>query len=260
MGKARVVEKDRASAGGVLADVPGERFVAGAVTRPWEADVKLRALPPEEFATFDDPGYAKIVWTLEASALSAQQSVVRTRTLVKTTDATASAALSFLRDGYPPAAGAACEEVAIRTAVRRDVRGDPHAKGPKAGSRKQRGSKSTDSPSIPACTADAAVTSRDGVLHARPRAPALAPGGSRTRTPNRPLLSVRRVPGTSGRSTAYGLLDEQDGGMAVLVAQVVDHAQRRGRRGRRAHLVRDLEERPQLRLTVPLALNGPSRR
>jgi hypothetical protein len=27
--------------------------------------VKLRALPPEEFATFDDPGYAKIVWTLE---------------------------------------------------------------------------------------------------------------------------------------------------------------------------------------------------
>jgi hypothetical protein len=50
---------------GVLADVPGQRFVAGAVTRPWEADVKLRALPPEEFATFDDPGYAKIVWTLE---------------------------------------------------------------------------------------------------------------------------------------------------------------------------------------------------
>jgi hypothetical protein len=71
---------------------------------------------------------------------------------------------------------------------------------------------------------------------------------------------VRRVPGTSGRSTAYGLLDEQDGGMAVLVAQVVDHAQRRGRRDRRAHLVRDLEERPQLRLTVSLALNGPSRR
>jgi hypothetical protein len=56
------------------------------------------------------------------------------------------------------------------------------------------------------------------------------------------------------------LLDEQDGGMAVLVAQVVDHAQRRGWRGRRAHLVRDLEERPQLRRTVSLALNGPSRR
>jgi hypothetical protein len=56
------------------------------------------------------------------------------------------------------------------------------------------------------------------------------------------------------------LLDELDGGMAVLVAQVVDHAQRRGRRDRRAQLVRELEERPQLRLTVSLALNGPSRR
>jgi hypothetical protein len=124
---------------GVLADVPGERFGAGAVTRPWEADVKLRALPPEEFATFDDFGYAKIVSTLEASALSAQQSVVRTITLVKTTDATASAALSFLRDGYPPAAGAACE-VAIRTAVRRDGARRSAREGPKAGSRKQRGS------------------------------------------------------------------------------------------------------------------------
>jgi hypothetical protein len=76
----------------------------------------------------------------EASALSAQQSVVRTRTLVKTTDATASAALSFLRDGYPPAAGAACEEVAIRTAVRRDGARRSAREGPKAGSRKQRGS------------------------------------------------------------------------------------------------------------------------
>jgi hypothetical protein len=140
------------------------------------------------------------------------------------------------------------------------VRGDPHAKGRRPDRESNGEAKSTDSPSIPACTADAAVTSRDGVLHARPRAPALAPGGSRTRTPNRPLLSVRRVPGTSARSTAYGLLDEQDGGMAVLVAQVVDHAQRRGRRDRRAHLVRDPEERPQLRLTVSLALNGPSRR
>lgn len=65
MGEARVVEKDRASAGASLRTSRGQRFVVGAVTRPWEADVKLRALPPEEFATFDDPGYAKIVWTLE---------------------------------------------------------------------------------------------------------------------------------------------------------------------------------------------------
>jgi hypothetical protein len=71
---------------GVLLDVPGELFVAGAVTQPWVAEVKFRALPPEEFAAFDDPGYAKIVWTLEADPLSEHESMARTRTRVKTTD------------------------------------------------------------------------------------------------------------------------------------------------------------------------------
>jgi hypothetical protein len=71
---------------GVLLDVPGRLFVAGAVTQPWHAEVTFRALPPEEFAAFDEPGYAKIVWTLEAKALSEHESLARTRTRVKTTD------------------------------------------------------------------------------------------------------------------------------------------------------------------------------
>jgi hypothetical protein len=75
---------------GVLLDVPDEQlFVAGAVTQPWAAEVEFRPLPADEFAAFDEPGYAKIIWTLEAQALSAHESEARTRIRVKTTDAAA---------------------------------------------------------------------------------------------------------------------------------------------------------------------------
>ena len=40
---------------GVLAEVPGREIVMGAVTRPWMADVVFRPLPPEEFASFQEP-------------------------------------------------------------------------------------------------------------------------------------------------------------------------------------------------------------
>ena len=33
---------------GVLAEVPGREIVIGAVTRPWEANVTFRALPPDQ--------------------------------------------------------------------------------------------------------------------------------------------------------------------------------------------------------------------
>jgi hypothetical protein len=63
--------------------------VGGAVTQPWLAEVEFRALPPEEFAAFDEPGYVKIVSTLEAEELAGGESIARTRTRVSTTDATA---------------------------------------------------------------------------------------------------------------------------------------------------------------------------
>jgi hypothetical protein len=84
----RLVEETLAIGWGVLADVPG-LYIAGAVTQPWKGDVEFRALPPEEFAAFDEPGYAKIVWTLEAEELPGGESIARTRTRVSTTDATA---------------------------------------------------------------------------------------------------------------------------------------------------------------------------
>jgi len=71
---------------GVLAEVPGREVVMGAVTQPWKADVVFHALPPEEFARFDEPGFVKIVWTLRADPIGAGESVFRTETRVVTTD------------------------------------------------------------------------------------------------------------------------------------------------------------------------------
>ena len=71
---------------GVLAEVPDRELVVGAVTRPWEANVTFRALPPDQFAAFDEPGYVKIVWTLRAEPINANESVFRTETRAIATD------------------------------------------------------------------------------------------------------------------------------------------------------------------------------
>jgi len=70
----------------VLAEEPGRELVVGAVTQPWKADVEFRGVPPDEFAAFAEPGYAKIVFTLAADPLSQNRSVFRTETRVMTTD------------------------------------------------------------------------------------------------------------------------------------------------------------------------------
>ena len=71
---------------GVLADVPGREVVVGAVTRPWEANVTFRALPPDQFAAFDEPGYVKIAWTLRAEPIGPAESLLRTETRAVATD------------------------------------------------------------------------------------------------------------------------------------------------------------------------------
>jgi len=73
----------------VLAQEPGREIVLGAVTQPWKSDVKFRALPPDEFATFDEPGFAKIAWTIRAEPLGPTTSRFYTETRVATTDADA---------------------------------------------------------------------------------------------------------------------------------------------------------------------------
>jgi hypothetical protein len=54
---------------GVLAETPGREIVMGAVTQPWVANATFRAFAPEQFASFHDPGYVKIAWTLRADVL-----------------------------------------------------------------------------------------------------------------------------------------------------------------------------------------------
>jgi hypothetical protein len=74
---------------GVLTEVPGREIVMGAVTQPWMADVVFRQIAPDRFASFDEPGYVKIVWTLRADPVSDHESIFRTETWVATTDAAA---------------------------------------------------------------------------------------------------------------------------------------------------------------------------
>jgi hypothetical protein len=71
---------------GVLAEVPGRVIVMGAFTQPWQAQVRFQALPPDQFAAFHQPGYVKIIWTIEADSVGPSQSVARTQTRVETTD------------------------------------------------------------------------------------------------------------------------------------------------------------------------------
>ncbi len=71
---------------GVLAETPGREIVLGTVTQPWVAKTVFRAVPPQEFAVFHEPGYVKIVFTLRADPVSASESVARTETRVATTD------------------------------------------------------------------------------------------------------------------------------------------------------------------------------
>jgi hypothetical protein len=71
---------------GVLAEEPGQEIVLGSVTQPWKSDVEFHAIPPDEFADFHEPGYAKIAWTLAVEPRGASASVFRTETRVVTTD------------------------------------------------------------------------------------------------------------------------------------------------------------------------------
>ena len=71
---------------GRLAEIPSHQVVFGAVTRPWEADVVFRSLPPENFTAFHEPGYVKIVWTLRCDSAGPNRSLLRTETRVAPTD------------------------------------------------------------------------------------------------------------------------------------------------------------------------------
>jgi hypothetical protein len=70
----------------VLAEVPGREVVFGSVTKPWEANVTFRSVPPDRFRGFAEPGYVKIVWTLRSAPNGAQGSIFETETRAGATD------------------------------------------------------------------------------------------------------------------------------------------------------------------------------
>jgi hypothetical protein len=81
-----LLAETRAMGWGTLSEAPGREVIMGAVTRPWESAPRFQALLPDRFASFSEPGYAKIIWTLTAEPRGDDQSVFITETRVQTTD------------------------------------------------------------------------------------------------------------------------------------------------------------------------------
>lgn len=98
-----LIEDMKAIGWGQLAEIPGREIVMGGVTRPWEANPVFRAIAPQDFATFAEPDYVQIAWTLRADPIDANASIFRTETRVRATDAGARARFrwywSFLSPG-----------------------------------------------------------------------------------------------------------------------------------------------------------------
>jgi len=84
-----VLEQMKSLGWGILVEVPGREIVLGGVTAPWEANPVFRALPPDTFAKFQEPGCVKIVWTLRADPSGANESIFRTETRAVATSAEA---------------------------------------------------------------------------------------------------------------------------------------------------------------------------
>jgi hypothetical protein len=81
-----LLEQAKAWGWGVLAEQPGREIVFGGVTQPWLANPTFRALPPDEFRRFHEPGYVKIAWTVRADPVDGTKSIIRTETRAATTD------------------------------------------------------------------------------------------------------------------------------------------------------------------------------
>jgi hypothetical protein len=84
-----LVDQMRTLGWSTLDSVPHREIVLGTVTQPWHGDVVFRALPPEAFIAFHEPGYVKIVVVIAATPVDDSTSDLRIETLVATTDSSA---------------------------------------------------------------------------------------------------------------------------------------------------------------------------
>jgi polyketide cyclase/dehydrase/lipid transport protein len=85
-GSRGLVEDTLAQGWGVLAEEPDRAIVVGAYTQPWHEQVTFHPLLPDQFARFNEPGYVKIAWTLQAEPLGPNASLLITRTRAVATD------------------------------------------------------------------------------------------------------------------------------------------------------------------------------
>jgi hypothetical protein len=117
---------------GVLAEEPGRAMVFGAVTQPWHADVKFRAIPPDEFAAFSEPGYARIAWGFWVAPLGAATSRFVTETRVMTTDPASRARFRLYWAVFSPGIRLIRHETLrlVRADAERHARGTPRALEP----------------------------------------------------------------------------------------------------------------------------------
>lgn len=70
----------------MLEEIANREMVMGTVTQPWKPVVKFDRVPAGEFAGFEEPGFAKIAWSIAVSA-ERSGSLVQLETRVQTTDA-----------------------------------------------------------------------------------------------------------------------------------------------------------------------------
>lgn len=71
----------------ILAEVPGREIIMGAATQPWVADTTFRPIPRNEFLSFSEPKYVKIVWTLKVEPIGPSRTILSTETRSLATDA-----------------------------------------------------------------------------------------------------------------------------------------------------------------------------
>lgn len=71
---------------GLLAYRPGRELVFGAITQPWVARPVFRALPAAGVASDAKEAYVAIAWNIQAVAVDSHSCILRTTTLVQTSN------------------------------------------------------------------------------------------------------------------------------------------------------------------------------
>lgn len=70
----------------MLAVDAGKEIVLGTLTTPWDRNARFRQVPAEQFASFSEPGYAKIALSIRTDEVSSEHCELRSETRVQTTD------------------------------------------------------------------------------------------------------------------------------------------------------------------------------